>query len=113
MPNNTTGAGQALIASDWFARSRIMMGSWNQKGTRLRVPWVHRLRLSPPRHKLPGFGRIAASSQEKLHHQHVTTNSCCQVYIKSLIYGDFLAFVQRDAIAAPKQLAVAVVALAV
>jgi hypothetical protein len=30
-----------------------------------------------------------------------------------LIYSDFFAFTQRDAIAAPKQLAMAVVALAV
>jgi hypothetical protein len=35
------------------------------------------------------------------------------VNIKSLIYSDFLAFMQCDAITAPKQLAMPVVALAV
>jgi hypothetical protein len=52
-------------------------------------------------------------SRKELHDECITTPSCWQERTTSLIYSDLFAFVQRDAITAPKQLAMPVIATGV
>ena len=87
------------------------------KGTRHGSLGFHKLRLT-------GSGLISgradlarnnghSSSHDELHNYIITTHSCCQESIKSLILRDFLSLMsQRYAITTAKQLTVPVIARA-